>query len=111
MSPNKCPHGRKPEVEEFVNVNEWKVAYLSEHKSKNDRLYVRGRKAEESPTLHYDEKGKRRLRQWGSLLFISGSDLGGLSVSQNLGSGQKACLDRNILGPGQDLWNRRNDHI
>jgi hypothetical protein len=65
MSPNKCPYGRKPEVEEFVNVNEWNVAYPIEHRSKNGRLYVRGSRAGESPTLHSDEIPKRRPGRYG----------------------------------------------
>jgi hypothetical protein len=52
-------------------------------------------------SLLSDEKGKRRLRQWGSLPFLTGSGFGGSSLPQNPGVGQKACLDRNILWSGK----------
>jgi hypothetical protein len=52
-------------------------------------------------SLLFDEKGKRRLRQWGSLPFITRSSFGGSSLPQNPGVGQKTCLDRNILGSGK----------
>jgi hypothetical protein len=90
--------------------NELKVAYPIEHRSENNGLYVRGSRVGEAPTLHYNEKGKRRLRQWGSLPFITGSGFGGSSLPQNPGVGQKACPDRNILGSGQNRLNWRNDH-
>jgi hypothetical protein len=48
------------------------------------------------------EKGKRRLRQWGSLPFITGSGFGRSRVPQYPGMGQKERPDRNILGPGQN---------
>jgi hypothetical protein len=58
-----------------------------------------------------DEKGKRRLRQWGSLPFITGSGFGGSSLPQNPGVGQKACFDRNILGSGKTAGIGEKDHI
>jgi hypothetical protein len=37
--------------------------------------------------------------------MVTGSGFGESSVPQNLGTGQNECLDRNILGPGQDQRN------
>jgi hypothetical protein len=45
-----------------------------------------------------DEQGKIPLARWGCLLIIIGFGLGGSSLPQNLGPGQKECPDRNILG-------------
>jgi len=56
----------------------------------------------------YDEKGKIPLARL--ILIIIGSGLGGSSVPQDLRSGQKEYPDRNILGLGRGLRNRRNDH-
>jgi len=58
-------------------------------------------------TFTYDEKGKIPLARRGCLLIIIGSGLGGSSVPQNPGIGQKEYPDRNILGPGQDRRYRR----
>ena len=88
-----------------------RVAYSSEHRSKNDGLYVTGRIARELPTLHYDEKPKRRPGRYGCSPFITGSDLGESRVPQNLGMGQNEYHDRNILGSGRSVRNRRNDHM
>jgi len=41
--------------------------------------------------------------------MVTGSGFGGSSLPQNLGTGQKEYPDRNILGPGRGLRNRRKD--
>ena len=42
-------------------------------------------------------------------LWSTGFGLGGSSLPENLGSGQKEGLDRNMLGPWQRRRNRRRD--
>ena len=50
-----------------------------------------------------DELPKLRVAQWECSRIITGSGLGGSSLPQNLGSGQKECPNRNILGSGPGL--------
>jgi hypothetical protein len=45
--------------------------------------------SEEARSLLRDEKGKRRLRQWGNLPFITGSGLGGSRLPQDLEVSQR----------------------
>jgi len=54
-----------------------------------------------------DEKAKGRPRHFKCSLFIIGSGHGDSRVPQNLGMGQKEYPDRNILGLGRGLRNRR----
>jgi len=58
-----------------------------------------------------DEIAKIPLARRGCLLIIIGSGLGRSSVPQNLERGQKECPDRNILGRGRGLRNRRKDDM
>ena len=41
--------------------------------------------------------------------MITGFGFGDFRLPQNLGTGQKECPDRNILGPGRGLRNHRKD--
>ena len=58
-----------------------------------------------------DEKPKLRVGHWGCLHIITSSGLGPSRLPQNLGMGQKECPNRNILGPGRDLRDRRRDQM
>jgi hypothetical protein len=68
------------------------------HESKDDRLYVRGSRAEEPSTLQFDEKAKRRPDRYGCLPIITGSGTGAFRLPQNLGSGQREEGHPIILG-------------
>jgi hypothetical protein len=68
---------------------ERKVVYLVEFRSKNGGLYVSGSRAEEMPTLHYDELSEPRASQWESLPIIIGFGLGESSAPQNLRTDQR----------------------
>jgi hypothetical protein len=61
-----------------------KAAYPIEHRPKNEGLYVRGSRAGEAPSLHYDEKPKTRPAPWEYSYMVRAVALRGAKMAQDL---------------------------